>query len=103
MTPFQVLGYLLLTAIFLILVRSFWMEIAVFIFALYIIGEIIVIALASAILWAVFVTGSAVGWAWTFLYFLIAYSMLLVVYYMIIKDIFNMIGDAIISFLKRIK
>ena len=103
MTPLHVLGYLLLTAIVLILVRSFWIEIAVLFFALYIIGELTLIALTSAILWAVFVTGSAVGWGWTFLYFLIAYSMLLLVYYMIIKDIFSMIGDAIISFFKRLK
>lgn len=103
MTPLQVIGYLLLTATVLILIRAFWMEIAIFIFALYIIGEIVLISLGSAILWAIFVTHSAAGWGWSFLYFIIAYSMVLLVYYMIVKDIFGMIGDAIVSFLRRIK
>ncbi len=103
MTASQVLLYLLITGIILIVVRAFWVEIALIVVLCYLLGQLIMLSLFSAILWAVFVTGSAAGWGWTFLYFLGAYCMASFVYYLIIKDVFSMVGQAIVSFFKKIK
>jgi hypothetical protein len=103
MTPLAVIGYLILLFIVLVIVRAFWLEIAIIGYVLYITAQLIGIALASAILWAVFVTKSAAGWGWTWLFFFIAYGAIAVVAAMIANDIFGMIGDALVRFFRRLR
>lgn len=103
MTFLQFLGYLTIVIALLLVIRAFWVEIAIIGFILYVIGNLLVISLASAILWAVFVKGSAAGWGWTFLFFFLSYSAALTVYAMIVNDIFHMIGNALISFFRKLK
>ena len=103
MTFLQFLGYLTIVIALLLVIRAFWVEIAVIGFILYIVGQLALLSLASAILWAVFVKGSAAGWGWTFLFFLLSYSAMLTVYAMIVYDILHMIGDALISFFRKLR
>lgn len=103
MTPLAVLGYLILLFIILVLVRNFWLEIAVIGYILYITAQLTWISFASAVLWAIFVTRSAAGWGWTWLFFFITYASIAVVAAMIANDIFGMIGDALVKFFKRLK
>lgn len=103
MTFLHFLGYLALVAFALVIIRAFWVELTIIVVTLYVIGQLLLISLASAILWAVFITGSAAGWGWTFLFFFLSYCMIVVVYYMIVKDIFGMIGDALTSFFRKLK
>ena len=103
MTFLQFISYLAIAAFALVIIRAFWVELAIIIVALYVTGQLLLVSLASAILWAVFITGSAAGWGWTFLFFFLTYIMIGVVYYMIVYDILHMIGDALISFFRKLR
>ena len=102
MTLLHVIKYLAILIVVLFIVKTFWKELAVLGFLLYLLGQIVFISFMSTLVWAVFITKSAAGWGWTFLFFTIAYTAVLVVYAMIVNEVFGMIGNAIASFIKRI-
>ena len=81
-----------------VFVRMFWQEILIIGYVLYIIGMILFISLISTLLWVIFISANSQGWGWMFLYFNIAYTGLLVLYALIINDIFHMALD----FVKKI-
>lgn len=102
MTPLHTITYLGILAVVLLFIRAFWKELAVLGFIVYVLGQVIFISFMSTLLWAVFVTKSAAGWGWTFLFFNLAYIMILIVYAMIVNELFGIIGDAIVKFFRRI-
>jgi hypothetical protein len=63
---------------------------------LYFIVKLLYYSFISAVLWAVFITQSTEGWGWTWLFFLLTYSAMIIVYYLIVLDIIN-IGIKFIS------
>jgi len=88
----------LITVGVLLFVRMFWQEILIIGYVLYIIGMILFISLMSTLLWVIFISANSQGWGLMFLYFNIAYTGLLVLYTLIINDIFHMAVD----FVKKI-
>ena len=79
----------------LLLLRLFWQEILIIAYVLYVIAVILFISLISTLLWIIFVSANSQGWGWLFLYFNIAYTGILVVYALIINDIFYMAVDMV--------
>jgi hypothetical protein len=79
----------------LLLLRLFWQEILIIAYVLYVIGMILFISLISTLLWIIFVSANSQGWGWLFLYFNIAYTGILVVYGLIISDIFYLAVHAV--------
>lgn len=102
MTFLQVITYLGILATVLLLIKAFWKELAIIWFLAYVFSRVIAAAFASTIIWAVFVTKSSAGWGWTFLFFTLAYTMFLVIYAMIVYELFTIVGNAIVSFFRRI-
>jgi len=78
------------------------MELLVAGFIIYVLGQLITISFISAVLWAVFVTGSAAGWGWTWLFFFLTYGGIAIVGGLVANDAFHMIGNSIARFFKRI-
>jgi hypothetical protein len=91
---------ILITISILVFIRIFWKQLAVIAYSIYVIGHLSLWSLVSAILWAAFVTQSEEGWGWTWLYFFLTYGGLLLVYALIILDIFDMAVAWIKSLLK---
>jgi hypothetical protein len=83
----------LITLGILVFVRMFWKEILIIGYVLYIIGTILFISLISTLLWVIFISANSQGWGWMFFYFNIAFTGLLVLYALIINDIFHMAVD----------
>lgn len=79
----------------IVLIRLFWQEILIVACVLYVIGMILFISLISTLLWIIFIRGNAQGWGLLFLYFNIAYTGILVLYAMIIYDIFYVAVDTV--------
>ena len=81
------------TIILALLVRMFWVEILVIVYALYILGSLIFYSLIVAIIWAVLVTGSSEGFGLLWLYVFLLFATILTVYVLIVCDIAEMIID----------
>jgi hypothetical protein len=92
---------LLITLGVLVFVRMFWQEILIIGYVLYLIGTILFISLMSTLLWVIFISANSQGWGWMFLYFNIAYTGLLVLYVLIINDIFQMAVNILMGSFKR--
>lgn len=103
MTPLSFICYTSLTILVLILVRLFWIQILIAGAIIYYTGVLVSMAATSAVIWAVFIARSSVGWGWTFLYFFLAYIGIAIVGGLIISDLFNMVSDSVIRFFKKLK
>ena len=90
-----------ITVISLVIIRAFWKELLVLSLVCKAIGYLIFYSFISALLWAGFISQSAEGWGWLWLYFFIAYTGMLVVYCLIVMDIFDYAIDFIRSLFKR--
>jgi hypothetical protein len=101
MTPIGFCVATLITIMILVIVRAFWEEILIISLACKAIGYLIFYSFISALLWAGFISQSAVGWGWLWLYFFIAYSGMVVVYCLIVMDIFDYAIDFMKSLFKR--
>ena len=91
---------ILITISILVFIRLFWKQLAVIAYSIYVIGHLSLWSLVSAILWAAFVTQSEQGWAWTWLYFFLTYAGIILVYALIILDIFDIVVTWIKSLIK---
>jgi len=100
MTLFQFLIALGITAILLFMIRAFWKEIVIIGVVLYTLGQLLFWSLISAILWAAFISSSTDGWMLLWLYFFILYCGILIVYFLIVIDIFHLASDLIKSIIK---
>lgn len=100
MTLFQFLIALGITAILLFTIRAFWREIVIIGVVLYTLGQLLFWSLISAILWAAFINSSTDGWMLLWLYFFILYCGILIVYFLIVIDIFHLASDLIKSIIK---
>ena len=100
MTFLTFLVAIIITILVLLFIRLFWKQLAVIGYSIYVIGHLSLWSLISAILWVAFVTQSEEGWGWTWLYFFLTYAGILLVYALIILDIFDMAVAWIKSLLK---
>jgi hypothetical protein len=89
---------ILITLGVLVFFRMFWQELLIIGYVLYIIGTILFISLISTLLWVILISANSQGWGWMFFYFNIAFTGLLVLYALIINDIFHITMD----FVKKI-
>ncbi len=100
MTLFQFFITLGVTAIFLFMIRAFWKEIVIIGMVLYAIGQLLLWSLISAILWTAFISSSTDGWILLWLYFFLLYCGILIVYFLIVIDIFHLASNLIKSIIK---
>ena len=100
MTLFQFFIALGITAILLFLIRAFWKEIVIIGVALYTLGQLLFWSLISAILWAAFINSNTDGWMLLWLYFFLLYCGILIVYFLIVIDIFHLASNLIKSIIK---
>jgi hypothetical protein len=87
-------SFLLATAItlgVLFLIRVFWVELFIIYTILRILFYILLLSIMSTVIWLVIFQDSSSGWGWIFAYWCIAYTGIIVVYIMIVSDIFDMV------------
>ena len=77
----------------LFLIRVFWVELIIIYTILRILFYILLLSIMSTVIWLVIFQDSSSGWGWIFAYCCIAYTGIIVVYSMIVSDIFNMVVD----------
>lgn len=82
-----------ITILILILIAKYWQELAFIGSIIYAVWTAAWMSLASTILWAIFVTGSADHWKTTYVYFFILWIGAMVVMYSIITDVLQMLGN----------
>jgi hypothetical protein len=91
---------LVVTSFVLIFIRIFWKQIVILGFIIYLVGHLTLWSLVSTILWSVFYSGNLQGWGWTWLYFFLTYTGILIVYALIILDVLDMVIAWIKSLIK---
>ena len=79
-----------ITAVILLFIRLFWRQIVVIGLIIYYVGVLAILSLLSAIIWASFISETTEGWPWLWLYFFLAYLGIIVIYALIVTDIFEM-------------
>ena len=77
----------------LFLIRVFWVELFIIYTILRILFYILLLSIMSTVIWLVIFQDNSEGWGWIFAYCCIAYTGIIVVYIMIVSDIFDMIVD----------
>jgi hypothetical protein len=100
MTLFQFCITLGITAVLLFMIRAFWKEIVIIGVVLYTLGQLLFWSLISAILWAAFINSNTDGWMLLWLYFFLLYCGILIVYFLIVIDIFHLASNLIKSIIK---
>ncbi len=77
----------------LFLIRMFWVELLIIYTILRILFYITVLSIISTVIWLLIFQDNYEGWGWIFTYCCIAYTGMIVVYIMIVSDIFDMVVD----------
>ncbi len=89
---FILLGITILMAI---IIRTFWIEIFIVGYVIYVLGLLTFYSLVTALLWAGFVTVKTEGFLLLWLYIFLLFSIILIFYALIVFDIVNMAIDII--------
>jgi hypothetical protein len=79
----------------LFLIRVFWVELFIIYTILQILFYISLLSFISTAIWLIIFQDNSAGWGWIFAYCCIAYTGIIVVYIMIVSDIFDMLVDLV--------
>lgn len=80
-----------ITAAILLFIRLFWRQIVIIGLIIYYVGVLTILSLLSAIIWASFISETTEGWPWLWLYFFLTYLGIIVIYALIVTDIYEMV------------
>lgn len=92
----------IVTVLVLLFIRKFWYQLLVIYGALLIIRDLLYTTTISALLWAMFVTGSLEGFGWTFAYFFVLYAGILVTLWFIAVEAYHIVIDLLRGFFSKV-